>query len=139
MSYLLFFYIAGQFNSVMDIVTHHFDNSIFRHFNPRFWNPNESWKEKNFLGWMDFDAWHIAKYGMLFSFCFGVLFLIKHPTALITGKWYYDFGLMCTAWGIGFEINYNKILRSVKRQSDLQKLLWVILNLSILTFLIVWK
>jgi uncharacterized membrane protein AbrB (regulator of aidB expression) len=139
MKYLLFFYLAGNFNAVMDTITHHFYTSVFRYFDPTFWNPNESWKKKNFLGWMDFDAWHIAKFLMLFSFCFGFIFLIQNHTQLITGKWYFDFGLMCLAWAVGFEINYTKVLRIVTNQTDVQKLSWVVLNLLIITFLTLLK
>ena len=54
--------IAAIFNLVMDTLTWWKDRSIFKNLDDKWWNPNVSWMYvPNFLGWMRFDAWHIAK------------------------------------------------------------------------------
>jgi hypothetical protein len=98
--------LAGVFNSVMDTITHYFNRSIFKDLNKYFWNPQESWKGKKFLGWMVLDAWHLAKFGMLFS-----LIAAAMTYSPITPFWMFDFGIMCFAWAIGFELFYTKIWR----------------------------
>lgn len=106
MTHLIFIALAGWFNSIMDILTHYFARSIFKNGNKYFWNPNESWRGKKFLGWMVFDAWHIAKFGMLFSLI-GSAMTYKP----VSNYWWLDFAYMCFAWSIAFELFYTKIWR----------------------------
>lgn len=100
-------FLGGFFNSIMDILTHYFQKSVFRNGNKYFWNPNESWRGTKVLGWMVFDAWHLSKFGMLFS-----IVAASMTYKPVSNYWWLDFGYMCIAWGIGFELFYSKIWRT---------------------------
>lgn len=92
--------LAATFNGCMDVITHHFAKSVFRNLDPKWWNPNESWKHvKPFLGWVRLDAWHLFKFGMLFCFC-AMAVTYKHVTG-------FDYFIFLILWGIGFEITYK--------------------------------
>ena len=71
--HLIFFTLAPFYNAIMDTITHHFSISIFKNLNFKWWNANESFKYvKPFLG-TRYDAWHVAKYGMLISFAVSIV------------------------------------------------------------------
>jgi hypothetical protein len=68
--------VAGYSESVMDTLAHHYEESVFRKLNPKFWNPVQSggnkWKdgdktkgEKFFLSSTLFvgvtEGWHLFK------------------------------------------------------------------------------
>ena len=75
---LIFIALEGIFNSVMDTLDHHFSTSIFKNWNPYFWNPSLSWKQKYELpGWIPdafTDAWHISKFLQIVSFLIAIVF-----------------------------------------------------------------
>lgn len=100
--YLLIF-IAAHMNGLMDVLTHYFHTSIFRDKDKTFWNPNESWKGSKFLGWMRLDAWHLAKFAMIFSIV-GAVICYTHSTD-------YDAIILLIIWGVSFELSYTKIYR----------------------------
>jgi hypothetical protein len=48
---MIYLILAAIFNLIMDTLTHHFNTSVFKGLNPKWWNPNESWQyNNNFLG-----------------------------------------------------------------------------------------
>jgi len=103
MTYLLIA-IAAIFNAIMDTLWTKFPTSIFKNLNPKWWNPNESWKYyPNFLGIVRLDAWHLAKYGMLF----GITGAIMSYSTLH----YYDIILIPCIWSVCFESLYSYILK----------------------------
>lgn len=104
MTYLLIA-IAAVFNAIMDTLWTHYPVSIFRGLDPKWWNPNESWKyNSNFLGIVRLDAWHLAKYGMLGS--------ISMAIVLYKPIWgYYDFLVIPAVWSVFFELFYSKLLK----------------------------
>jgi hypothetical protein len=69
---LLSISLSGIFNAVMDTLSHHYSKSIFVKYNPQFWNPQISWRNKYIDG--DYtkgrnrkiiiftDAWHLFKF-----------------------------------------------------------------------------
>ena len=90
---LILVILAGFFNAVMDVLFTRFEVSVFKSFNPDWWNPAKSWKQKwkmpltkvskswyssifpttyqerfplssTSLVWLT-DAWHMAKALML--------------------------------------------------------------------------
>jgi hypothetical protein len=89
-----FFLLSGVCKAITNTLDHHFDNSPFDDFNPLFWNPRISWKNKykndmrtpkfwgstTFLAWTT-DAWHLLDmlhltflqfpFALLSSFNFG--------------------------------------------------------------------
>ena len=104
---LTYFFIsfAAIFNAVMDTLWTKYSVSVFKNLNPNWWNPNESWKYyPNFLGIVRLDAWHIAKYGMLFSITLAV---INYNYFFV-----WDILLLPIVWSISFELFYSLILKS---------------------------
>jgi hypothetical protein len=65
--------ISGVCEAIMDTLNFHYHTSIFTKFNPQFWNPELSWKNKYVDGskikkWafktvlvFTTDAWHLFK------------------------------------------------------------------------------
>src|SRR5947209_5469427 len=65
-----FLMLAAFSKAVADTLYHHFDTSVFKKLNPRFWNPAVSANYAKFLPFTKFrwDAWHIANTIMIWSF-----------------------------------------------------------------------
>lgn len=102
----LFISIAAIFNAVMDTLWTKFPTSVFKSLNPKWWNPNESWKHyPNFLGWVRLDAFHIFKAGMIG--CISLSICFYEP---VFG--YYDIILIPCIWSINFELFYSKLLKA---------------------------
>lgn len=103
MSIQIFIAITAIFNGVMDTLLWHFYTSVFRDLNPRWWNPSISWQyQKNFLGIVRLDAWHLAKYGMLL----GIIGAAEFGTRTL-GWW--DVPLAFVSWFIGFELTFRAL------------------------------
>ena len=74
---ILFLVLAAFFKAVADTLQHHFETSIFKNKDVRWWNPAFSWKYVKFLPFTKYrlDAWHLSNSLMIVSFiCFGVFF-----------------------------------------------------------------
>jgi hypothetical protein len=108
---ILFIILAAICKAVSDTLVHHYYTSVFRFKDPRFWNPNESYKYTGFLKiWFiktayRADAWHISNSLMIISFC---LAIVLHKPVL---SWYYEFIIAGILFNGTFNIFYNKILR----------------------------
>lgn len=88
---LLFFFISGICEAIMDKLQFHFDTSIFKQFKDQyFWDPRISWKnkykdndptkgDKFFLSRSLFvgltDAWHLFKLFRTFFIFAGIYFI----------------------------------------------------------------
>ena len=69
--------LAAFFNAVMDAIENeNYFESIFRNLNQRFWYKRESWKYAKKVFGYRFDAWHISKTCMIFSWTAAVIFAI---------------------------------------------------------------
>lgn len=102
---LLFFVLAALCNSVMDTLRFHYESSPFRHRNPKFWNPNVSYKyARKILGWK-FDAWHLFKSGMI------VFILLAIVSYDVTLAWWFDFIVFGICWNIVFSTSYKWMYR----------------------------
>jgi hypothetical protein len=99
--------LAAICKAVADTVTHHYDTSIFRKKDRKFWDPAISWKyAKNFpLTTMKMDGWHYANSGMIFFFCAAIVAHV--PLA----PWYLEYPVAGFLFNIWFSFFYNKILR----------------------------
>lgn len=99
---VLFFVLGGVFKAISDTLQHHFSTSIFKNLDPRFWNPNESWKYVGLIPIIKYrpDAWHLSNSIMLCCF------------AIACSKSIEDFVLMGIAFIILFNIFYDKVLRA---------------------------
>jgi hypothetical protein len=103
--FLLFISIAAILNAIMDTLWTHYTISVFKNLDPKWWNPNQSWiYVKNWLGWVRFDAWHIAKFGMIGNIAMAVYFY--RPIFGI-----FDIISITLIWCISFELFYSLILK----------------------------
>jgi hypothetical protein len=105
MNIYILFTLAAIFNAIMDTLLWHYPTSVFKKLNEKWWNPMVSWQfQKNFLGIVRLDAWHLAKYGMLA--CFSFIAEYAHPVFI-----FWHIPLFFIVWCIGFELFYSKLLR----------------------------
>lgn len=96
---------AAMFKAVADTVDHHFDTSIFRRYNPRFWDRDiSSERAKKIFGYK-VDAWHISLSCMIICMILAAIF---HQQKL---DWYLELIIGGFAWNLTFNLFYNKILR----------------------------
>jgi hypothetical protein len=117
----------------MDTSNHHYSVSIFRNYNPMWWNGEISWKnkyidgnsnlgfrklfpnKKGFMGSINYpvqltDAWHFFKTLMI---VFLVLSIITFDKTIMVNPYGYItvFVVYGIIWNIFFNIFYNKILK----------------------------
>ena len=102
--------LSGFFKAVSDTLAHHFSRSVFRWKDPRFWNPEVSWKEAKVLRFTKYkwDAWHISN--SLMIICFIVAAVIHSPLF----AWYIEIPIGGVIFNIFFNVFYNKILLKKK-------------------------
>jgi len=121
--YILFVALAAALNACMDVVTHHYETSIFKNKDVYFFNPDYSWiqryakmptvngydldKPRKLLG-VNYpfspDFWHFAKAGMIFSLCAAICLFSPYV-------FWIDFLFIGYVWNITFGLFYDKILR----------------------------
>lgn len=115
--YILIF-IAAFSNAVMDVLQHKFSSSVFKNFNPKFWNPTISWtnkyrngKKENGRKYPSFlsgvtdtfsDAWHIFKLIFILSIITG--FCLENSFRLE------NIPILFAIWGVTFKAFYAVIL-----------------------------
>lgn len=116
---LIFIILASISNAFMDVLSTRYNVSIFRNLkNQQFWDWRISWKNKwkggdirngeRFLFSSTMlsaltDGWHLFKAMMIICISCGIIFYKP-----IFGL--FDIILFNCAWGITFELFYNKIL-----------------------------
>lgn len=97
--------LAGLFNAGMDTMFHHWSASVFRFWNPTFWDPKISWQRKYSLPkWVPdafSDGWHIFKWLMLACLFVGV----SLPSAFL--EWYWNSLFGWISFTIGFYLGYK--------------------------------
>jgi hypothetical protein len=104
----VFILLAGVCKAVADTLQHHFQQSVFKWWDPRFWDGAVSWQYAHYLKFTRYkiDGWHIANSLMILFFCLAIAF---HKT----GR--FDVFLEVIMYGglfdIAFNIFYNKILK----------------------------
>lgn len=115
--------LASAANAVMDTLAHHYSGSIFARYNPLFWNPAESWKNKykdsdhtkgaKFPGSTTIfvfmtDAWHLFKFVQINSYLIAISLLAWE---LLQSDWWVlilIFAIAKTMQGIIFNYLYHK-------------------------------
>lgn len=136
---LIFFALAAICNAVMDVVSFHYDESVF--WKPwgnrkdnlwnQWWNANFSWKNKYILGdthlgrkklfWkINYpvqltDAWHFFKMMMIIFIALSAVTFEKHymPLFYAVSNPLFIILLMCgygLAWNLTFNLFYNHLL-----------------------------
>lgn len=124
---ILFLGLAAFCNACMDVVSFHYDRSIFKNLNKQYFDPSVSWKNKYikgepingrrtiFWGLINIhpaftDFWHFAKSLMIILMCTALVFslkcCIKNTYFLLCILLIYGF-----IWNSVFNLFYNKILK----------------------------
>lgn len=106
---ILLLILAGMFKAVSDTLTHHFDVSVFRKKDRKFWDPSISWKYAKYLPPTKYkiDAWHLANSFQIICWC-GVAAL---SSSEVRYPWYAIFIAAGIIFNISFNLFYNRILR----------------------------
>ena len=104
---ILFIAAAAIFKSIADTLQHHFDTSVFKNKNPKWWNPMKSWAYVKFLPLTKYrpDAWHLANSAMIISFIAAV---VAYKPQL---PWYAEMAIGGLCFNLIFEFFYAKVLR----------------------------
>lgn len=107
---ILLLVLAGMFKAVADTLIHHFDTSIFRKKDRKFWDPNISWKYAKYLPATKYkvDAWHLANSFQIICWC---AVIANVAIADIGYHWLIVFFAAGIIFNLSFNLFYNKILR----------------------------
>jgi hypothetical protein len=99
---MIWIVLAAIFKATADKLSHHFEKSIFKNLNPKWWNPNVSWEYVKFIPFTKYrpDAWHIAN--SLMIVCFAIAAFGITLKMLVTG----------VVFILIFNLFYNKIYGS---------------------------
>lgn len=96
-----------------DTLADHFDTSIFKSWNPTFWNKSVSSEYAKYLPFTKYklDGWHLANSGEISCFCmaYGIALYGHYPQhwmVLVGG-----FAASGLVFILSFNLFYNKILR----------------------------
>ena len=121
-SYILII-LASICNAIMDVISFHYDDSIFNKLNPKYWNPQISWKNK-YIDWDNgnkerkkflgvniapafTDAWHFFKSLMIVLMVLAIV-LYKPLFGQII-----DFFVIGLIWNLCFSFFYNVIFKKI--------------------------
>lgn len=133
---IIFLILASISNSVMDVCSFHYNNSVFNKLNPKFWNQEISWKSK-YKDWdngdnrrkkifgtginypVQFtDSWHFFKSLSIVFICISIATFDCNFLAIIesqTLRTIIIIGIYGTAWNVTFSLFYNFILLKIKK------------------------
>lgn len=105
---ILFIILAAIFKAIADTLVHHFDTSVFKYKDRRFWDASISWQYAHYLRFTKYkiDGWHLANSGMIVCFC--LAFVFHHPFL----KWWIELLITGVLFNVVFNLFYNKILRA---------------------------
>lgn len=123
---IFFFILSSICNSVMDILTHHYERSVFKGKDRQYWDPTISWKNK-YVDWDSgltqrkkifginkhvslTDGWHLFKSLMIIFLVTSIITISNTNINLL-----YSIGLFILygiVWNLTFNLFYHKILRS---------------------------
>lgn len=103
---VLFIMCAAISKAIADTLKDHYGISVFASKNPRFWNPDVSWKYAKFLPLTKYhaDAWHLANSAMIVCMCAAVA--LHRPV----WWWWAELLIAGCIWNLTFNLFYNKIL-----------------------------
>ena len=110
---LVFFALAAIMNAVMDTLQFHFERSIFRNLDPKFWNPNVAWRFAWVVPFTSYkvDAWHLSKSSMIIFCALSAVCLIGGCDP-VAPWWAYPMSLLIygAIWNGTFNLFYNTLL-----------------------------
>lgn len=125
---ILFLALAAACNASMDVVSFHYDKSIFKNLKRQYFDPSLSWRNKYIKGNPDYgrktifwtmvtlhpaftDFWHLMKSLMVIFICIALLFPLEH---CIKNNYFNLISLFVIygfIWNMVFNLFYNKILK----------------------------
>lgn len=121
--------LAAVCNAVMDVLAFKYKKSIFRNWNPDFWNPSRSWRNKYknkeepngpaFFGSTTFlvfttDAWHLFQFLSNSLIVLSIVLVFNH---FANPYWWINLAIFAglkVVWGSMFEWFYSTIFRIKK-------------------------
>jgi hypothetical protein len=98
--------MAAICKALADTLDQHFDKSIFRHKNRKYWDPNVNIKSAPQIFGYPLDVWHIANSIGIFSWL-----AIPHFYNQQLRYWWLDYAAGGMIFIIVFNIFYNKLFR----------------------------
>lgn len=102
-----FIFLMAFFNACMDAFENeNFFESIFRHWDQRFWYKRESWKYAKKVGGYKLDGWHISKTLMILCLAAVMVSVYLEPPP---HRWYIMVGFIGLIWNITFHFFYHKV------------------------------
>ena len=127
---LICWVLAALCNAVMDTLAHHYPTSIFTKWDPQFWNPAISWKNKYKEGIKAYgpafflstgmlvlftDGWHLFKSMMIVligiaivTFPYSIEICI-FSSSFLNGLLYLS--ILGVLWNVPFSYFYNNVLK----------------------------
>jgi hypothetical protein len=107
---IAFLVLAGMFKAVADTLTHHYDTSVFKMKDRKFWDPSISWSYAKYFPLTKYkiDAWHLANSGMILCWCAA---LATVYTVYVRYPWWAIFIGAGLVFNLSFNLFYNKIFR----------------------------
>ena len=106
---IMFFLLAAFFNAIMDTLEEgHFDKSIFKDLNPKFWYKRESGKYVKQIPILKYpiDAWHISKSLMVTCLAAGTALNMT-----VFPNFWLNFTALGVLWNLFFNVLYNHLLK----------------------------
>jgi hypothetical protein len=104
--------LAASVKAMADTIDHHFDTSVFRNLNPRFWDLDISSDHAKRIFKYKLDAWHLSQSAMIVLMISAVA---VHPFDRWHLHWALEILIAGITWNIVFNTFYNKILRRKPR------------------------
>lgn len=105
----LFVFLMAFFKACMDAFENeNFFESIFKHWNQRFWYKRESWKHAKRLFGYKFDAWHIANSLYVICFALAVAYTVIWP---LKSSWWIVLLNICVLWNATFIFFYHGVFK----------------------------
>jgi hypothetical protein len=110
---LIFIFLAAFFKAVADTLEHHCGISIFKRLNPKFWDPDISYRHTKFLPLTRYrpDAWHLSNSLFLWSMIMIGVTMQAEWIFQLPGTWYTQVGILGAVFIVVFNLFYNKIFR----------------------------
>lgn len=102
--------------ALTETLQHRFSSSIFRNLNPKFWNPQISWKNKG-DGWFNrsvgviwSDALHLFKF--IAMICVAASIFIYRPYSDDIGTRVFEISFFWVWYFLIFQFTYNKLFKA---------------------------
>lgn len=109
---IFFIALAAACKAVADTLKDHYDTSIFKNKDPKFWKPDVSWEYVGYIPFTKYhpDAWHLANTLMIWFFDAAIVCV---SIVAFEWKWYWyvaEFIAIGFLFISAFNLFYNRIL-----------------------------